>query len=32
VAWAHQLSDEEAERYTMENILGNWLTNNNGSR
>jgi pectinesterase len=31
-SWAHQLSNEEAERYTIDNILGNWVTNNNGSR
>ena len=24
VAWSHQLSDEEAKEYTLENILDNW--------
>lgn len=24
VAWSHQLTDEEAQRYTLENIFGDW--------
>lgn len=24
VAWSHQLTDEEAKQYTLENILGGW--------
>jgi len=24
VEWSHQLTDEEAQKYTMENVLGNW--------
>ncbi|WP_347840327.1 pectinesterase family protein [uncultured Draconibacterium sp.] len=26
VAWSHQLSDEEAKKYTPKNILGEWIS------
>ncbi|MEH0153168.1 pectinesterase family protein [Limibacter armeniacum] len=31
VAWSHQLSDAETEKYTLENILGDWEPNINSN-
>jgi pectinesterase len=30
VAWSHQLTDEEADNYTPENILGEWVKKYSG--